>query len=391
MARILKKPKYEIVGEIQRYDEIDNVQGRAALEPGSARWKEYYTRHPELEKLGNSLVELRKMKSPAPPQDAMLAGSVFGTIDLMARDETLGGQPSPRKIEMDAARASAKIKGFCRQLGADLVRIGPLNQAWVYSHVGRASYPEKEIGVPIGLPHEHAIVVAMRLNRRMVRCAPVLPVEMEVASKYVRLAVLASVLARYLRMLGYSARANNVRNYQLIIPPIAIDAGIGELSRNGVVISEEYGNAIKMNVVTTDMPLDHDNPVDIGVDEFCQDCRICANYCPVNAIPRGEKTVTRGIRKWKINDAACYSYWRKCGTDCGICLAVCPWSRPRHFPHNLILRGVQNSAPFRKLAIKADNLFGDRKRDEVPGWMEKQPEVWKEILRRDHPWNHRSS
>ncbi len=90
------------------------MQGRAALEPGSALWKEYYTRHPELEKLGDSLVKLRKMKSPAPPQDAMLAGSVFGTIDLMARDETLDGQPSPRKVEIDAGRASEKIKGFCR-------------------------------------------------------------------------------------------------------------------------------------------------------------------------------------------------------------------------------------------------------------------------------------
>jgi epoxyqueuosine reductase QueG len=190
-------------------------------------------------------------------------------------------------------------------------------------------------------------------------------------------------------MLGYSARANNVRNYQLIIPPIAIDAGIGELGRNGVVISEKYGNAIKMNVVTTDMPVAHDNPVDIRVDEFCQECRICADYCPVNAIPRGEKTVTRGIRKWKINDAACYSYWRKCGTDCGICLAVCPWSRPRQFPHNLIMRGVQNSALFRKLAIRADSLLGNRNRYEPPSWLEPQPEVWKEGLRRNHPWRSR--
>jgi reductive dehalogenase len=389
LGRIVKKPKYEIVGDIERFNEIDNVQGRAALEPGSVLWKEYYRQRPELEKLGDSLVEMRKSRSPASPQDAMLAGAVFGTIDLLARDESLSGQPSPRKIEIDATRASEKIKGFCRQMGADLVKIGPLNQGWVYSHVGRASYPDKEIGVPISLPHEHAIVVAMALNRRMVRCAPVLPIEIEVASKYARLAVLASALARYIRMMGYSARANNVRNYQLILPPIAIDAGIGELGRNGVVISEQYGNAIKMNVITTDMPLAHDDPVDIGVDEFCQECRICADYCPVNAIPRGEKTVTRGIRKWKINDAACYSYWQKCGTDCGICLAVCPWSRHRQFPHNLIMRGVQKSALFRKLAIKVDSFLGDRKRYEVPDWLEKQPEDWKKGLRRNHPWNRR--
>jgi reductive dehalogenase len=389
MARELKKPKYQIVGETARFNEIDNVQGRVALEPGSALWKEYYSQHPELEKLGSTLVELRKKRNLASPQDAMLAGSMFGTIDLIAHDESLGGQPSPHRITMDPKRASEKIKGFCRQLGADLVKIGPLNQAWVYSHVGRASYPEKEIGAPISLPHQHAIVVAMALDRRMVRCAPVLPVEVDVASKYVMLAVLASALARYIRMLGYSARANNVRNYQLIVPPIAIDAGVGELGRNGVVISEEHGSAMKMNVVTTDMPLARDNPVDIGVDEFCHQCRICADYCPVNAIPRGDKTVTRGVRKWKINDAACYSYWRKCGTDCGICIAVCPWNRPRHFPHNAILRGVQSSALFRELAIRADIIFGNRERYDPPDWLEQQPDIWKEALRRDHPWRGR--
>jgi hypothetical protein len=117
MARRLKEPKYEIVGEVVRFNEIDNVQGRAAMQPGSPLWKEYYSRHPELEKLGNTLAELSNKRSPASPQDAMIAGSMFGTIDILARDESLGGQPSPRKIEIDTWRASEKIKGFCRQLG----------------------------------------------------------------------------------------------------------------------------------------------------------------------------------------------------------------------------------------------------------------------------------
>lgn len=113
-------------------------------------------------------------------------------------------------------------------------------------------------------------------------------------------------------------------NYQVILPPVAVDAGLGELARHGIVITEEYGSAIKIAAVTTDMPLVNDKPVDLGVDEFCRECRLCAEYRPVSAIPKAEKTAVRGVRKWKINDTACYSYWRRVGTDCGICLAVCP-------------------------------------------------------------------
>jgi ferredoxin len=111
----------------------------------------------------------------------------------------------------------------------------------------------------------------------------------------------------------------------------------------------------------------------------------------VKAIPRGEKTVTRGARKWQLNDMACYNYFWQCGTDCGICLAVCPWNRPRHFPHNAILWGIQHSGLFRRLAIKADSVFGNRKRRECPDWLDEQPEDWRKGLRRNHPYYHRHS
>jgi ferredoxin len=387
MGKKIAQPKYEVVGQLEKFDEADNVQARAALEPDSALWQRYYKRHPELESQGRSLVKLRKAESPNPAQDDHMFGATFGTIGLMARDEDLDGRPAPEKIVVDPARASRKLKEFVRHLGADLVKIGPLNQAWVYSHVGRASYPGKEIGPAIDLPHQHAIVFAFGLKRDFLRCAPQLPIELEVASRYLRLASIGAVVASYIRSLGYSARAHNVRNYQVILPPIAIDAGLGELGRNGVMVTEEYGNAIKMAAVTTDMPLAHDAPVDLKVDEYCRECRICADYCPVNAIPHGDKIVVRGIRKWKINDAACYGYWRKVGTDCGICLAVCPWSRTRSFPHNLILRGVESSSLFRTLAVRADRVLGSRRRNPCPDWLEEQPEVWREGLRPDHPLN----
>jgi ferredoxin len=385
-AREIEKPKYEIVGELERSDEADNAQARGELIPDSRLWKDYFSKHPEWEAYSREWLKLPPLGAKAPAADGMMLGSMFETIGLMSTDEILDGPPAPQKILMSPERYTEKIKGFAHLLGADMVRIGNLNPAWVYSHVGRSHYPGKKIGPAINLPHNSAIVVAVPLNLEMVRQAPELGINMETFRNYLKLATIVVTLAKYIRALGYAARAHDLQNYQILMIPVAIDAGLGELGRNGALITEKYGNAVKIAAVTTDIPLVHDKPVDIGVDEFCRECRLCGEYCPVGAIPiKQEKKVVRGVRKWKLNDNACYDYWRKVSSDCGICLAICPWSRPRHFPHNLVQKSVQNSALARKIAINTDRLRR-RKRAKTSGWMEPQPEDWITDLRRDHPF-----
>ena len=385
-AREIDKPKYEIVGDLERYDEADNAQARGELPPDSLLWKDYFLRHPELE--GHSLewMKLPPLGGKAPPADALMLGAMYETIALMSTDEVLDGLPAPEKILLSSQRYTEKVKGFAQLLGADLVRIGPLNPAWVYSHVGRSHYEGKKIGPAIVLPHPNAIVVAVPLNLKMVRQSPELGINLETFRNYLKLATIVVTLAKYIRRLGYSARAHDLQNYQILLTPVAIDAGLGELGRNGILITEKYGSAVKIAAVTTDLPLVHDKPVDIGVEEFCRECNLCAEYCPAGAIPiKQGKKVVRGIRKWKLNDNACYRYWREVSSDCGICLAVCPWSRPRYFPHNLVQTSVQRSALARKIAINADKLIR-RKRSKTPEWMEPQPKDWLTDLRRGHPF-----
>jgi ferredoxin len=386
MAHTLDKPKYEVVGELEQYEEADNVQARAALVPGSDLWIKYYTRHPELEKKGYGLAQLAKTRTVNPVQDGLMMGSVPWAIRVLATEEAVDGTPSPDRIIIEPERASFKVKAFARHLGVDIVRIGPVNQAWVYKHVGRSHSQDVVIGTPINLPHTHAIVVAVGLNRDMVKTAPQLPIGLETMRAYLRLASIVVTLARYIRTLGYSARAHNLMNYQALLVPLAVDAGLGELARHGIVINETYGSAMKIAAVTTDLPLINDKPVDLRVSEFCQECGICSRYCPVSAIPKGDKIVAGGVRKWKINDIACFSYWRRVGTDCGICMAVCPWTRPRHLPHNSILWAVEHSHLARKVAIKADGVFGHRNRKECPSWLEEQPQSWREVLSDRHPY-----
>ncbi len=376
-AREIETPKYEIVGELEQFDETDQVMARGELAPDGELWRRYYGEHPEREGQGRHWAKLPRMGTGGHSLDTSIVGSRIWLLKNLGREEFVEGVPASRRSVLDPKRATVKLKGIARNLGAALVRTGPLNPAWVYSRVGRSREGCQNYGTSINLSHQHAVVVAIPLGRAMIAAAPHAPAMVEVWSAYVRLASIAGVLAQYIRSLGYSARAHNAGNYQAAMVPIAVDAGIGEVGRNGIIITEEYGNAIKIAAVTTDMPLAYDRPVDIGVDEFCADCTICAVNCPVGAIPQGGKSVIRGVRKFKLNESACYSYCRYAGTDCGICLSVCPWTRPRTFPHNLVLRGVERYSLVRKLAIKADTLLGRKQKIVYPDWFEGQPGEWK--------------
>ena len=63
--------------------------------------------------------------------------------------------------------------------------------------------------------------------------------------------------------------------------------------------------------------------------------------------------------------------WTKLGTDCGRCVAVCPYSHPDNLLHGLVRAGVRNSSLFRRLAIRLDDVFYGKTPPpgELPGWM----------------------
>ena len=118
--------------------------------------------------------------------------------------------------------------------------------------------------------------------------------------------------------------------------PLAIDAGLGELGRLGLLLTPEFGARQRICKVFTDLPLEADKPIDFGIQKFCETCLHCAHVCPSQAIPRGERSLERtsmsnrpGIKRWHINVAKCYLFWvSNKGIDCSNCIAACPWSYP---------------------------------------------------------------
>ena len=156
---------------------------------------------------------------------------------------------------------------------------------------------------------------------------------------YARARMAAYRLSEFLKRIGYAARMQAPPgSYDMVVTPFALQAGLGQWGRNACVITPELGCNVRLAVVTTDLEMAIDNPIDIGVHDFCKDCKICAELCPSNSISFAdspEGMTERGIEHWYINNSTCYGYWMESmgPIGCRLCLAVCPYSRKDNWTH----------------------------------------------------------
>jgi ferredoxin len=369
-----KLPTYEQdrVGPISRWDERDIVFARADLfryfGDGSPQRAEYYEVHPERREFDERVAGMPGVGLSA-ADHAPLIDATFGAARAIAAERFVDGELAREKSLLSPGEAARRVKARARALGADLVGTGPLRQEWVYSHVGR-SFGNAGGFVPWGAPvdlshHTDAIAMGFRMDYDLLRTAPAFPTIIATGTAYAIGTWVSIRLAQYIRSLGYSARAHHMYNYRVLVVPVAVDCGLGELSRAGFLITREFGLGLRLGVVTTDLPLTHDGPVDIGVQSFCERCEICAENCPSGAIPSGEKAAYNGVRKWKLDEERCYHYWHLVGTDCAICMSTCPWTKPPSWLHRTMLPLATFRGPHQSLMAVAERLFYGRppKRD----------------------------
>jgi len=153
----------------------------------------------------------------------------------------------------------------------------------------------------------------------------------DVGDQYARGTRASYALTNWIRSQGYNATAypGPSANALLLIPP-AIAAGLGELGKHGSLISRHFGSGVRLAGVTTDMPLVASTPSRFGADEFCQSCQVCTRECPPGAIAENKQTV-RGVERWYVDFDKCIPYFTE-SASCGICIAVCPWTRPNVRP-----------------------------------------------------------
>jgi epoxyqueuosine reductase QueG len=172
--------------------------------------------------------------------------------------------------------------------------------------------------------------MATAMDPGLIRKSPVFDSATTVGIGYSRMAFLVATMAEMISSLG--CRAVPMANDTALSIPLAIQAGLGQLGRNGMLLTSSYGACVRLCKVLTDLPLLPDEPSAPALNEACRSCFICATSCPVKAIsnrkqPLFETTTVsnnRGILRWPVDPELCYGFWVKNGSDCSTCIARCP-------------------------------------------------------------------
>ncbi|NNF98538.1 MAG: reductive dehalogenase [Desulfobacteraceae bacterium] len=254
------------------------------------------------------------------------------------------------------------VKQAARFLGADLVGICYAHPNLVYSHeyniISQAHYP-------LDLPEDHvnAVVLAIAMDYTAMRHSPNAVAGAATGFGYSKMASTANMVATFIRGLGYEAVPSG--NDTALSVPLAAAAGLGEVGRLGLLVTEKYGPRVRICKVFTNMPLAHDEYRPFGVTEFCRVCMKCARHCPSNAVSSSEPTTSgwnisnhSGPRKWYVDAEKCYRFWAKNRMDCTNCINVCPFNKPSGLLHDGVRALIKHQPVFNRMVVRLDDVLG---------------------------------
>lgn len=366
--KALKGTKGYLVGEPKRFDERDSIFARhRSLVKGEEHYNYFYKEmypekeeHDEKKRQKGVLGTPGKIDNGYQPNVAMMAAS-FAMPVILGPFASNDPEPGTPIANLSPEKATLIVKNFAKHIGADLVGITKINPDLIYSNQGEIHYNKDDWGREIKDLPPYAVVMATEMNHGHVISAPHTPTVAESAHLYAKGAYLSTLLSKWFSHMGYKGIAEHSRNYDLPLPPLAADAGLGEIGRQGYLIAPKFGARVRLFAVLTDMPLIADKPISLGVEEFCENCKKCADSCPSKSIPQGKKVICNGFEKWKLDEDSCFDYWSKVGTDCSICMAICPFSRPDTLLHKFVRIFIAKSKVAQILFPFIDNfLYGKR-------------------------------
>jgi ferredoxin len=294
-----------------------------------------------------------------------LAASMVSQIRTMVPHQRGRVADTKDPATSDPAANAQALKSLLYFLGADLAGICVAKPYTWFSHT--------EDGTPIEPYHKYAVVLLIDQGFDT----------MEGASGddwvsgqqsmrgYMRGAEIAGIAASLIRDMGHDAASQSNALSDVLQLPLVLEAGLGELSRIGeLVLNPFVGPRFKSAVITTDMPLDVDLPIDFGLQDMCTKCNKCARECPCDAIPWGDKVMFNGYEMWKPDVERCarYRLTNPYGAACGRCMKMCPYNNEGLFHQKWALWASIKWPWTRNAIIRWDDKLGHGVRNPVKKW-----------------------
>ncbi len=243
------------------------------------------------------------------------------------------------------------VKKVARYFGADMVGVCKLDRRLLYLD---ENIPEE---------FQWVVVMAFEQDYELIKHYPSYIADAATSKGYSDMAVTNTYLSAFIQNLGF--RAIDSQNDIALSVPMAIQAGLGDHGRLGFLITPRFGPRVRLSKIITDLPLVPDSPIDFGVTEFCRVCKKCAQLCPSQSIPYGDRTREAnnlsnhdGELKWRIDAETCRMYWGQVNKPCTTCMACCPYNKPNTWPHKATLWFTDHARWADPFYVKMDELFG---------------------------------
>lgn len=145
--------------------------------------------------------------------------------------------------------------------------------------------------------------------------------------------------AEFLKEKGFKAFANTTgavkmdEQWRTPLPhkTVAVRAGLGWIGKNSLLVTPEYGSAVRLSSLITDAPFEAAQPI---LESRCKGCRRCVDMCPGHALT-GALWKAGMAREELFDRVRCretqIARMKKATgreTDlCGLCFAVCPYTQ----------------------------------------------------------------
>jgi len=214
-----------------------------------------------------------------------------------------------------------------RSAGASLVGVADLS----------ALPEEPRLGMPVG------VAVAVKYPAWVIRGIAEGPTRDYLDHYHVlndQLDALVTHGAQLLADAGYRAVAHtrsfvqqSETDYDTALPhkTVATRAGLGWIGKCALLVTREFGSAVRISSLLTDALLKPDAPVDVS---GCGDCTACMRACPAGAVS-GALWTPGLAREALFNAHRCRETARSLSarllneeiTQCGKCIEVCPHTR----------------------------------------------------------------
>jgi len=203
-----------------------------------------------------------------------------------------------------------------KDMGVDLIGYTPVNEDFIFKDL-------KVFG-------KNAVILGMEMLWSEMKKAPHVDTEIECFRVYYELGEITIKMTEFLKEKGYKSEAHHPFGGKLLFPPHAVQAGLGIVGRNGIVITPEFGPRQRWGMITTDAEL----PVIVKRDfsemeEYCKNCGSCVKNC------KGGAAYEEPIEKVEGSGVLTHIERSKCiasileNSYCSVCLKICPQGHPK--------------------------------------------------------------